>query len=50
MSAARHDVDDDDLVCWLLCHINHCKVFNAISFLYICIKYKISKDILYIIF
>ena len=33
---ARHDDDDDDEVLW---HINHCRLFNAKSSLYIYIKY-----------
>ena len=28
-----------DLVCWVLWHINHCRLFNAKSSLYIYIKY-----------
>ena len=31
------------LVLW---HINHCKLFDAKSFLYIYIKYMISKNVL----
>ena len=38
---------------WLgsfLWHIYYCWLFNAKSFLYICIKYMISKHILWITF
>ena len=31
---------------WVLWHINPCKLFNAKSFLYVYIKYVISKHIL----
>ena len=34
---------------WVLWHINHCRLFNAKSF-YTCIKYMISKHILWITF
>ena len=33
---------------WVLWHINHCRLFNAKSFLYIYIKYMIYKHILWI--
>ena len=35
---------------WVLRHINHCRLFNVKSFLYIYIKYMISKHILLITF
>ena len=35
---------------WVLWHINHCRLFNAKFFLYIYIKYMISKYILFITF
>ena len=27
------------LLGWVLCHVNHCRLFNARSFLYICTEY-----------
>ena len=35
---------------WVLWYMNYCRLFNAKSFLYIYIKYSISKPIFYIIF